>query len=174
MRRFIWIILVLICLAGVAIWSQSKPGGDRFQPLSPDTDTASTTVSSAFPIAVDAKKVGTYPSMVKSGGGYFYDEVLEYRVWIDPQSGGERLNEGSDYFKAFATYESAKRFSEITKGAEHPLVLVRQFEHVNEPTKGVFEHVVGERLAEWKVEWLTDSKREPNSIAEFLAKKNRK
>lgn len=174
MRRFRSIILVLICLAGVAIWSQSKPGRDRFQPLSPDNDTVSTTVSSSFPIAVDVKKVGTYPSMVKSGGGYFYDEVLEYRVWIDPQSGGERLNEGSDYFKAFATYARAKRFSEITKGAEDPLVLVRQFEFVNEPTEGAFEHVVGERLTEWKIEWLTDSKREPNSIAEFLAKKNHK
>ncbi|MBK1884623.1 GCN5 family acetyltransferase [Luteolibacter pohnpeiensis] len=121
-------------------------------------------------MAVDPALVGSYPSKTHSGAGYFYDDVLEYRVWIDPQSGGERLNAGSDYFKAFATYEEALKYSQSTKGAESPLVLVRQLEHVNEPKKGIFEHVKGERLTEWQVEWLAESKRGPNSIPDFLAK----
>ena len=37
---------------------------------------------SAFPVAIDPARVGTYPADTKSGAGYFYDDVLEYRVWF--------------------------------------------------------------------------------------------
>jgi hypothetical protein len=37
-----------------------------------------------YPNVINPSKVGTYPALVKSGGGYFYDEVLEYRVWVHP------------------------------------------------------------------------------------------
>ena len=119
--------------------------------------------SSAYPVATDPKKVGTYPALAKSGGGYFYDDVLEYRVWITPRSGGD------DHFEAFATYEEAEHFAQRTTGSEKPLVLVRQFEHVNEPRKGVYEHVKGERLTEWVPAWLKGTKRGEDSIAKFLA-----
>ncbi|MFO1489913.1 MAG: GCN5 family acetyltransferase [Kiritimatiellia bacterium] len=167
-------LLIIVGFLASVFRNHSWSARDRFQPLAPGRLSPSGSVGSRLPLAVDAGKVGTYPSLVKSGGGYFYDDVLEYRVWIDPQSGGERLNEGSDYFKAFSTYESAKRFSETTKGAEPPIVLVRQLEHVNEPKEGVFEHVTGERLTEWHIEWLEGSKRGPNSIADFLSKKSKK
>ena len=36
--------------------------------------------SSKYPIAVAPERVGKFPAIVKSGAGYFYDEVLEYRV----------------------------------------------------------------------------------------------
>ena len=170
----IFTLLVISGFLSSVYQGRSRFTQDRYQPLAPERFSLSEGVGSSLPLAVDAGRVGTYPSMVKSGGGYFYDDVLEYRVWVDPQSGGERLNEGSDYFKAFATYESAKRFSETTKGAEPPLVLVRQLEHVNEPQEGIFEHVTGERLTEWKIEWLQGSKRGPNSIAEFLRKRTKK
>lgn len=49
-----------------------------------------TTQNSAYPFAVDVKKVGSYPALTKSGAGYFYDDVLEYRVWINPAEGGGR------------------------------------------------------------------------------------
>ena len=39
--------------------------------------------------------------VTKSGGGYFYDEVLEYRVWVHPERGGPDHHEGEDYFHAF-------------------------------------------------------------------------
>ena len=119
--------------------------------------------SSGYPVAVDLDKVGTYPAAAKSGGGHFYDEVLEYRVWVHP--------DGDDYHHAFTRYEEAKQFSEKTEGAEEPLVLVLQREHVNEPEPGRFVHVKRERITEWRVEWLSRGPRGPDSIPEFLRKK---
>ena len=119
--------------------------------------------SSAFPIAITPSRVGTYPALTKSGGGHFYDEVLEYRVWVH-QNGG-------DNFRAFSTYEQADAFSKQQKGAENPLVLVLQHEHVNEPTPGHFEHVKGDRITEWQVQWLRGAKRGPDSIPRFLESK---
>ena len=120
--------------------------------------------ASEYPVPIDIEMVGEYPALSKSGGGYFYDEVLEYRVWIDHDSG--------DYHHAFSTYEDAKRFSTLTDNAEEPLVLVVQYEHVNEPEPGVYEHVKVNRITEWQVEWLAGSKRNPNSIDDFLREKS--
>lgn len=118
-------------------------------------------VSPAHPAAVDSKLVGTYPGVAESGGGVFYDDVLEYRVWIYGKDG--------DTFKAFATFDEAQKFSNRTKGAEPPLVLVRQKEHVNQPSKGVFEHKKENRIAEWQPSWLATSKRLPDSIEKYIA-----
>lgn len=35
----------------------------------------------SYPLAVDSMQVGKYAPESKSGAGYFYDEVVEYRVW---------------------------------------------------------------------------------------------
>ncbi len=117
------------------------------------------------PVAVDPAKVGTYPKLTKSGGGYFYDEVLEYRVWVDSPDG--------DTYRAFASVEEAAEFSDATPNAEPPLVLVLQKEHVNEPEPGVFEHVKDDRITEWRVEWLFGNKRTEDSISEFLRQRSR-
>lgn len=129
----------------------------------------SVSASSAHPTAVDLDKVGRYPGRAKSGAGYFYDDVLEYRVWMNPRDGAAKRNGNSAYFAAFAQYEKALAYSERTEGAEEPLVLIRQLKHINEPTPGVFEVVEGERIAEWQVEWLAKSKRVPGAIEKFLA-----
>jgi putative acetyltransferase len=121
------------------------------------------TSSSAYPVAVDFEKIGKYPALTKSGAGYVYDEVLEYRVWVHPG--------GDDYYRAFATYEDAKRFSERTERAEEPLVLVLQREHINEPEPGKYVHVKGDRITEWRVEWLAGKKRGPDTIPNFLKEK---
>lgn len=123
---------------------------------------------SEFPVAIRPEKVGTYPAMVKAGAGLFYDDVLEYRVWLAPERGAERKDGGSDYFVAFAQYERALAFSQKAKGAEEPLVLIRQMKHVNEPRPGVFEVVSGERLTEWQVQWLAGKKRVPGAIEKFM------
>src|SRR5690349_12673415 len=68
--------------------------------------------ASRYPTAVDPSKVGSYPALTKSGGGYFYDDVLEYRVWIYPKGGGD------DYYRAFPSYESALKFSKSVSTAE--------------------------------------------------------
>lgn len=118
--------------------------------------------NSAYPLAVNTKKVGSYPAMTKSGAGYFYDDVLEYRVWINPLEGGD------DYYKAFSRYEDAEAYSKRTEGAEVPLVLVLQKEWIDEPEEGVFVPQKQDRITEWQVEWLADSKRTPDSIERFL------
>jgi hypothetical protein len=124
---------------------------------------------SQYPTAIKPKMVGQYDWLSGSGGGYFYDELLEYRVWVHGKKGG-------DICQAFATFEEALAFSEITKGAEKPLALVKQYETVCEEPPNTFTHVVYEkepRITEWLVEWLEGSKREGDSIAKFLAEKNK-
>lgn len=123
---------------------------------------------SRFPIAVEPLQVGWYPSLVNSGGGYFYDDVLEYRVWVNPHAGGPELQGGDDYYCAFSAYEEALEFSKQMPGAEVPIVLVRQIEHIHEPKTGEFIHISTERITEWLVDWLEGHKRGPNSIPSFL------
>lgn len=82
------------------------------------------TGQSDYPTAVDPDLVGTYPADTKSGAGYFYDQVLEYRVWLHPDKGAVNVNGNKDYFVAFAQYEPAEVFSKATPGAEQPVVLV--------------------------------------------------
>lgn len=126
------------------------------------------TPASPYPAAIDPDLVGEYPAITHSGGGYFYDDVLEYRVWVHPHAGGEDLHDGDDYYYPFATFEDAAECADETPGAERPLVLVRQRECIGEPTPGVFEHVTAERITEWRVEWLADCKRAATSIPDFL------
>lgn len=128
------------------------------------------TGKSQYPTAVDPAMVGEHPALARSGGGYFYDEVLEYRVWLYPAEGAEPLAGDDDYFFAFAEYEAALAMSQRTKGAQEPLVLVRQHEWINEPEPGEYEVKRGERTTEWNVAWLKGAKRGPGSIQEFLAR----
>lgn len=125
--------------------------------------------ASAYPVAVDPSKVGTYSPDTKSGAGYFYDDVLEYRVWLHPDNGATPLNGDKDYFVAFAEYERAQAFSKSTAGAEEPIVLVSQHEWIDEPSPGQFHAERTERFTEWRVKWLVGNKRGPDSISNFLA-----
>ena len=153
-------------LVALCLFIASTLAMAQFDAVSADR---SVSASSAHPIAVDPSKVGRYAGRAKSGAGYFYDEVLEYRVWMDPRGGAAKRNGNSAYFAAFAQYEKALAYSERTQGAEEPLVLIRQLKHINERTPGVFEVVEGERIAEWQVEWLAKSKLVPGAIEKFLA-----
>ena len=141
----------------------------QIEPFSPAFVDRTVSSPSEYPIAAIPGKVGQYQGSSKSGAGYFYDDVLEYRVWMHPENGTEPLAGHQDYFAAFAQYESALKFSRAHPGAEPPLALIRQIESVNEPTPGVFEWTKEERITEWKVEWLTDSHREADSIPKFLS-----
>jgi len=143
--------------------------GQQLEPFSPASADSTIVGSSSFPLAVDPIRVGRYPGRVKSGAGYFYDEVLEYRVWLHPERGAKPLAGNHDYFVAFAQYERAAAFAKTAAGSEQPLVLIRQFEWVNESTPGQYIVEKGDRVTEWRVEWLEGSRRGPNSISEFLA-----
>jgi putative acetyltransferase len=129
-----------------------------------------------YPNAVDAHLVGTYPSLAKAGGGYVWDDVLEYRVWCHPERGAVNREDGSDYYFAFATYAEAAALSAGTKDAEEPLALIRQVEYIEEPMPGKYRHVKELRVTEWPAEFLRRPRRAPNTIPDFLspdAPKNR-
>lgn len=117
-----------------------------------------------YPDAKDPGKVGTYDAYTPSGGGYFYDDVLEYRVWVRPD--GKNTEQ---YFKAFPTYKAANAFSKKTPRAEKPLVLVYQKEHIDEPSPGQYKHIKKPRIAEWRVEWLKGSQDTAQQIPLFLS-----
>ncbi|WP_217316348.1 hypothetical protein [Rhodanobacter sp. B04] len=159
--RFLILLAILLSQAGCT---------QKIEAFSPASADHSVSAVSRYPNAVVPAKVGTYSGPAKSGAGYFYDEVLEYRVWLHPEKGAKPLAGDKDYFAAFAQYESALKFSETTPGAEPPLALVRQIESINEPSPGVYEWTKEERITEWQVEWLLDSHREPDSISKFLSK----
>jgi hypothetical protein len=113
------------------------------------------------PIAINEEKVGEYPSFTGAGGGRFYDEVLEYRVWCHSENDG---------YCAFVTYEEALSYSRAhPTTAKEPLALVRQLEWIDEPKKGVFAHKKGNRITEWRVDWLKENKRFDDSIELFIA-----
>src|SRR5688500_7310426 len=82
--------------------------------------------SDSYPDAIDADLVGTYPATAEAGGGCVWDDVLEYRVWCHPERGAADLENGNDYYFAFATYAEASAFSDRTEGTEEPLALIRQ------------------------------------------------
>lgn len=123
-----------------------------------------------YPPAVDPEKVGTYPARAGAGGGFVWDEVLEYRVWCHPADGED------DFYYAYATCEEAKAAadslrngSEEIEQVENPLALILQREHINEVRPGEYEHVTDERIAEWPPEFLTRPRRTENTIPDFLA-----
>jgi hypothetical protein len=122
-----------------------------------------------YPDAVNTEMVGTYSPLAKSGGGYVWDEVLEYRVWCHPERGAPDSEDGSDYYHAFARYADAMAFSRDTRGAEDPVALIRQVEYIDEPEPGVYRHVLEERITEWPVEFLRRPRRTEKTIPNFLS-----
>jgi putative acetyltransferase len=118
---------------------------------------------------VDPDLVGTYSALAKAGGGYVWDDVLEYRVWCHPERGSSDSEDGSDYYYAFASYAEALAFSRATEGAEAPLALVRQLEYIDEPKLGEYHHVKELRITEWPVEFLRRPRRTQNTIPDFLS-----
>jgi len=163
MKKIVRIFLLLVTL--LVIVSCTK----TVEPFAVAHVDRSASPHSSQPLAVKAELVGTYPGLTNSGAGYFYDEVLEYRVWMHPEEGAAPLAGEDDYFAAFAKYESALAYSRATKGAEVPLVLVRQIESINEPSPGKFEWDKVERVTEWQIDWLKGSRRTADSIPQFLS-----
>ena len=96
-----------------------------------------------YPDAVDASLVGTYSPLAKAGGGYVWDDVLEYRVWCHPERGASDGEEGTDYLLLPLQHTTRRplNFPENTQGAEEPLALVRQIEYIDEPKPGEYRHV---------------------------------
>jgi len=125
---------------------------------------------SKYPDAVDPSKVGEYSAVAGAGGGYVWDEVLEYRVWCHPKDGSD------DYYYAYSSHaEACEAFDRITTTdptvakVESPLVLVLQREHINELEPGKYVHVTAERHTEWPPEFLSRPKRTAHTIPDFLA-----
>lgn len=115
-----------------------------------------------YPKVKDPSMVGEYPALSKTGGGYVWDEVLEYRVWCHPES-------GDDYYYAFEDYETAIACSLEEFGAEAPLALILQQEYIDEPEPGKYIHVKEERITEWPVAFLSRPRRNENTIPSFMS-----
>ena len=124
---------------------------------------------SEYPNVKDPSLVGSYSAVAKSGGGYVWDAVLEYRVWCHPQDGAQDLEDGNDYYYVFETYEEALAFSQKTEGAEEPLALVLQEEYISEPEPGQYTHIKEERITEWPVEFLKRPRRTERTIPDFMS-----
>lgn len=143
-----------------AFFSQSRVTPDD-EPLGEGIAFAlrSRSTESAFPLPIAPEKVGTYSMFAKAGAGYFFDDVLEYRVW-----GGD---EGR--VVAFGKAEDAYEYARRHPTAEAPLALVVQREWIDEPEEGTLVPKRGHRVAEWQIEWLPTKHREPGSIEAFMA-----
>lgn len=124
---------------------------------------------SSYPAVKDPDLVGSYPASAKAGGGYVWDEVLEYRVWCHPERGATDLDNGDDYYCTFSTYEEALEFAEQNLGTESPLALILQHEYIDEPVPGQYIHKVEKRIAEWPVEFLKRPRRNTDTIPNFLS-----
>lgn len=122
--------------------------------------------SRRYPDAVDPSLVGTYPALSKSGGGYVWDNVLEYRVWCHPTEGEK---DSGDYYYAFATYGAAAEFAAARAGAKEPLALIEQLEYIAEDEPGQYVHVKERRVTEWPVKFLSRPRRTDRTIIDFLA-----
>ena len=123
----------------------------------------------ALPSVLDPARVGEYPPHACAGGGFVWDEVLEYRVWCYPGQGAQDLCEGSDYFYAFGSHAEAHAFADQTAGAQEPLALVLQREYIDEPEDGCYVHVRQERITEWPVTFLSRPRRKSQTIPDFFA-----
>ncbi|WP_218961645.1 hypothetical protein [Marinicella litoralis] len=117
---------------------------------------------SVYPKVKDPSMVGEYPALAKAGGGYVWDEVLEYRVWCHPE-------EGDDYYYAFEDCETALECSLEECGAESPLALVLQKEYIDESEPGEYVHVKEERITEWPIEFLGRPRRNERTIPNFMS-----
>jgi hypothetical protein len=122
-----------------------------------------------YPVAVNLARVGRYPAKAGAGGGYVWDEVLEYRVWCHPVFGAEPKAGQEDYFHAFPTHAKAMAFFRRTEGADEPIALIRQKQYIDEVEPGKFLHVKKVRITEWPVEFLSRPKRNARTIPDFLS-----
>jgi hypothetical protein len=135
-----------------------------------------------YPTALDPDQVGSYPTMVYAGGGYFFDEVLEYRVWCHPAASDAADSYNVDGFDSidgidsidnchcFTSYQQALTFAANNQNAARPVALVRQLEWIDQPSRGVYIHNKGERLTEWQPEWLDRGARTATDITHFMQK----
>ena len=124
---------------------------------------------SKYPKVKDTNLLGEYPTLVKSGGGYVWDDVLEYRVWCHPYGEEGEIEDGDDFYLFFETYEEALEFSENHIGCEQPLALIIQEEYIDEPESGKYVHIKEHRLTEWPVQFLNRPRRTVNTIPDFLS-----
>ena len=126
-------------------------------------------MTSRYPEVRNPSLVGTYPASSKAGGGYVWDEVLEYRVWCHPERGAPDEFEGEDYYIPFEIAEDALEYSSSNAGTEEPLALIQQNEYIDEAEPGMYVRVREPRVTEWPLEFLSRPRRTSETISRFLA-----
>ena len=83
--------------------------------------------------------------------------------------GAEDLEDGSDYYYAFASYAEAIEFSMQTTGSDVPLALILQREYIDEPEPENYIHKKAERITEWPVTFLSRPRRNDRTTPDFLS-----
>jgi hypothetical protein len=61
-----------------------------------------------YPDAVNPDLGGDYPATAGAGGGFVWDDVLEYRVWCHPERGASDLHDGSDYYYPISSADQSR------------------------------------------------------------------
>ena len=106
------------------------------------------------PEVVDPSKIRTYSLLCGAGGGTFWDEVLEYRVWTH--------GEGGDGATIFDNYKQAREFAEREGTIVLALVLQRETCWGNDGSDMKMEFE--ERKAEWQIAWLREDNHRPTIL----------
>ena len=110
-----------------------------FQQLQPFRCQNTRVNADSYPEAVDPKLVGTYSAVAKAGGGFVWDDVLEYRVWCHPERGSSDVEEGNDYYNLSRPTPKRLHFPDGPKALKHRS---RSFDSLNTSTNLILASIV--------------------------------
>lgn len=117
-----------------------------------------------LPDAIDSQKVGYYGHADSYNDGYFWDELLEYRV----RCRALPTDEEEELLYCFRDYPSAFEFYKKTPTAQELNALVLQKESITRLNRNEFKHITTPRTAEWPAHFLMRPQGSASFIAKFL------
>jgi putative acetyltransferase len=119
-------------------------------------------VSSDYPLPDDLAAVGTHAAAAARDSGVFYDDVLEYRLWVRRPATTEEL------MFAFPTVEDAHEARTALGRDARLCVLVQQREPIERMEDGSYVQRSEPRRVEWPITWLVDGRPGEDAVQEVL------
>ncbi len=117
-----------------------------------------------LPSAVDHQKVGYYGNAESYNDGYFWDELLEYRVRCRALPNDEE----EELLYCFKDYQSAFTFYKKTPTTQELNALILQKEHITRLNRNAFKHIDTPRMVEWPAHFLMRPQGSTAFIITFL------